>query len=228
MTFEYAKQRLTEKQKLRIQTRHKVSIERHGYEPQALFWSNREIQHIRFKKLMEILPSLEVLSAKQWSLLDVGCGFADLYDFLQDLDYAPNYSGLDISQDMVNAANAMHKHIEVNQGELVDFNYSENQFDYVFLSGALNEVVETELEGNAQQQGAYAKSVIFEMYRICKQGVAFNLLDKRHSWVASRTDLQAFTPVEIVGFCKGFASQVRLVEGYLENDFTVHLYKDRK
>ncbi|MEA1989071.1 MAG: class I SAM-dependent methyltransferase [Pseudomonadota bacterium] len=217
--------KLSDTQRKRIQTRHKSSVERYGYQPQALYWSNRDIQEIRFQELMGILPSSSLLKNLAWSLLDIGCGFADLMGYLQRHEYFPNYSGIDITPEMVFGAKSMHSELDIQQGELADFDFKVMQFDYVMLSGALNELVETEIEGTAQQQGEYAKSVIKGMYQICKKGVAFNLLDSRNEWVKSRFDLQSFLPEDMINFCQQFASDVELVEGYLENDFTIYLRK---
>ncbi|MDA3806837.1 MAG: class I SAM-dependent methyltransferase [Thiomicrorhabdus sp.] len=222
--------KLTAIQRLRIQTRHRVSIENYGYQPQALFWSTQAIQEIRFQKLIEILPQScfqsELNESHQaWSLLDVGCGFADLQRYMLKQQLFPDYTGIDVSPDMVRGAKGMAPELSVIEGELSDFEYTNNQFDYVMLSGALNEVVETDIEGLANQQGDYAKSVIRKMYEISRQGVAFNLLDRRFAWHETRTDLQSFYPQEIIEYCQSFAIQVTLVEGYLENDFTVYLHK---
>ncbi|WP_040725423.1 bifunctional 2-polyprenyl-6-hydroxyphenol methylase/3-demethylubiquinol 3-O-methyltransferase UbiG [Thiomicrorhabdus sp. Kp2] len=217
--------RLSKKQRLRIQTRHKVSVERYGYQPQALYWSSREIQEIRFQKLIEILPSPKTLKHQAWSLLDVGCGFADLVGYLERNNYFPDYTGIDVSPDMVRGAQSMHPQKTILEGELSELGFTDNQFDYVFLSGALNEVVETEIEGTAEFQGNYAKSVIMAMYKICKKGVAFNLLNSQNAWVKSRFDLQSFLPNEIEHFCASFVDEVVLIEGYLENDFTIYLRK---
>jgi SAM-dependent methyltransferase len=222
--------KLTAIQRLRIQTRHKVSIENYGYQPQALFWSTQAIQEIRFKKLLEILPktffksdSLE--DDQAWSLLDVGCGFADLHRYMVKQQLFPDYTGIDVSPDMVRGAKGMAPELNVFEGELSDFDYVAQQFDYVMLSGALNEVVETAVEGLANQQGDYAKLAIRKMYEISHLGVAFNLLDRRFAWHQTRNDLQSFYPQEIIEYCQSFASQVTLIEGYLENDFTVYLHK---
>ncbi|WEJ63496.1 class I SAM-dependent methyltransferase [Thiomicrorhabdus lithotrophica] len=217
--------KLSNTQRQRIQTRHKASVERYGYQPQALYWSNRDIQEIRFQQLMGILPSSADLKHQAWSLLDVGCGFADLVGFLQRHEYFPTYAGIDISPQVVLGAKSMNSGLDIQEGELADFDFKVRDFDYVMLSGALNEVVETEIEGTAQQQGEYAKSVIKTMYQICKKGVAFNLLDSRNEWVKSRFDLQSFLPEDIIQFCQAFANDVELVEGYLENDFTIYLRK---
>ncbi|MBN2865793.1 MAG: class I SAM-dependent methyltransferase [Thiotrichales bacterium] len=211
---------LSEKQRLRIQTRHKSSIEYYGYQPQALYWSSQEIQFIRFKKLSEILPRNQACS-----ILDVGCGFGDLKAYLQQQGFDIDYTGIDLSEDMVRSAGFKHPGIHVKQGDLFDFNPAEKQFDFVLLSGALNEVVETELEGTAEQKGRYAKAVIRKMYDTCKQGVAFNLLDNRNAWVASRPDLQSFQPEAIADYCQSFAHNVSWQDGYVDNDFTVFMYR---
>ena len=211
---------LSAKQRLRIQTRHKVSIEAHGYQPQALYWSSQEIQLIRFKKLSEILPRNQACS-----LLDVGCGFADLSAYLKQQGFQVDYTGIDLSEDMIRSAGFQHPGVQVQQGDVFDFNPESQQFDFVLLSGALNEVVETELEGTEQFQGRYAKAVIRKLYDSCKYGVAFNLLDARNAWVASRPDLQSFQPEDIAGYCKTFAHNVSWQDGYVDNDFTVFLYR---
>jgi len=217
--------KLSDKQRKRIQTRHKVSVERYGYQPKALYWSGREIQEIRFRIIMGILPSVSEFRHQSWSVLDVGCGFADLSVYLKNHGYSPNYCGIDVSPSMVLGAKSMYPRLEVFEGELADFPFEEAKFDYVMLSGALNEVVETEIEGTAEQQGEYAKSVIQNMYKVCRKGVAFNLLNKQNSWVKTRADLQSFMAEDVVEFCKSFSENVELVQGYLENDFTIFLRK---
>lgn len=219
--------KLSDKQKLRIQTRHRVSVERHGYQPQALYWTNQEIQELRFHALMGILSDFPSTLGEDasWSMLDVGCGFADLKRYLAQHELYPDYTGIDLSPDMVRGACAQSPDIKVYEGELSDFDYDNESFDFVMLSGALNEVVETEIEGTADQQGKYARSVIYGMYQACRAGVAFNLLNKHDAHIQKRTELQSFYPEEMMTFCQGFASKVRLVEGYLDNDFTIYLYK---
>ena len=219
--------RLSEKQRLRIQTRHKTSIECFGYKPQALYWSSQDIQLIRFKKLSEILPRdhTQEMDMSACSILDVGCGFGDLKAYLLQQGFVVDYTGLDLSADMVRSAGFKYPGIQVQQGDLFDLDPQSQQFDFVLLSGSLNEVVETELEGTAQFKGDYAKAVIRKMYDSCKEGVAFNLLDARNAWIASCYDLQSFQPEEIEAYCKTFATHVSWQDDYLDNDFTVFLYR---
>lgn len=218
-----SKSLLSEKQRLRIQTRHKYALERFGYTPQALFWSSREIQQKRFEILAQVFDSAKTQQAG--SLLDVGCGFGDLREYLRQNGVLVDYHGVDLSADMVQSAAFQYPGIQVVQGDLFDLNPAEESFDYVLLSGALNEVVETDVEHNAEYRGRYAKEVMRRMYQTCRIAVAFNLLDARNQWVQTRPDLQSFAPLEIVDYCRTFASKVTWRDGYLDNDFTVFLYK---
>lgn len=83
---------LPEKQRLRIQTRHQCSLERFGYTPQALFWSSREIQVLRFEVLSQVFKAQKTQQAG--SLLDVGCGFGDLSAYLRQIGLNCDYFGL--------------------------------------------------------------------------------------------------------------------------------------
>lgn len=209
--------RLSDAHRTRIQLRHKASIERFGYKPQALFWTDQDAQLQRFKVLASLLPSVEKPNHQAWSILDVGCGFADFYAYLNQAGYHINYTGIDVSPDMIDSAAWLHHGITLFEGELADQAFEENAFDFVFLSGALNEVVD--------ETGAYAKSVIRDLYRIARVGVGFNLLNKHNPWIQSRPDLQSFYPASIAAFCERFADKVDWRSDYLPNDFSVFLNK---
>ena len=211
--------RLPEKERKRIQIRHQVAIEYFGYQPKALFWQNREVQQVRFEVLSQIIHQLSHLPAKL-SILDIGCGFGDLYPFLQQQTKkgtwpAFEYFGIDVAPAMVESAGFQYPGIQVQQGELADFAFETGQFDLVMLSGSLNEPFE-----NSE---AYAKATIQEAYRVAKFGVTLNLLDARDERMAKADNLQAFDPVEMKSFCEGFAKEVRLREDYLPQDFTLYL-----
>jgi len=58
-----------------------------------------------------------------------------------------------------------------------------------------------------------------------KKVLLLNLLDARHEWTAGRWDLQSFLPQDIEKFVKSLSSKFRIIDGYLENDFSVYIYK---
>lgn len=198
-------------QRQRIIARHSDSLLRHGYSANALYWSNSEIQTLRFRVLSEI--GIE----EGASVLDVGCGFGDLAAYLQQRGLTVNYLGVDLSPHLIDKGREIHPGLDLRQGDLFDLDPPPRGYDYVLLSGALNEPL--------QDDGAYARRVIERMYETCSRGVAFNLLDRRNEWVARRFDLQSFNPDEIITFCQTLGARCQLRDDYLDNDFTVYLHR---
>jgi len=187
---------------------HRDSLARHGHSPHALFWSSREVQETRFR----MLAGIGIASGD--TVLDVGCGFADLYDWLAGQGIQVSYTGLDLSPDLLKEARRRHPALPLVGGEIFAL-HPEPSFDWVVLSGALNWPMRDGLE--------YVRRVVRHMFGLCRRGVAFNLLDARHVSGFGRFGLQCFDPDEIVAYCRGINDDCRLVDGYLQNDFTVYL-----
>ncbi|HHH38296.1 MAG TPA: class I SAM-dependent methyltransferase [Sedimenticola sp.] len=198
-----------ESQRRRIIDRHRDSLLRHGHHPHALYWSSRAVQETRFRVLSEI----GIASGD--SVLDVGCGFADLATWLERAGTPVCYTGIDLSPDLIAEARRQHPGLALHTGELADGGFGPQAFDWVVLSGALNEPL--------HDQGAYARRTILAMYRHCRRGTAFNLLDARR---VRAHDLYSADPGETLAFCRTVARRCRLVEGYLPDDFTLYLYRE--
>lgn len=184
---------------------------RHAYHPNALYWSDQESQHLRFKILMDI-----GMQAGD-SVLDVGCGFGDFADYLAKQGKSVRFTGIDLSEELLEEGRKRYSDISLISGDLYDFDPSPESFDYVTLSGALNR--------NLDDNGNYARSVIRRMFDACRKGIAFNLLDSRHQWTNSRWDLQSFHPDEIGELVRAFSDSFEIRDEYLENDFTVYAWK---
>jgi len=202
---------MTPRQRQRIVDRHRDALKRHGWHARALYWSSREVQETRFAVLAEV-----GLQAGD-RLLDVGCGFGDLAIFLRNRGHDVAYAGIDLSPDLVRAGRERYPGLDLREGDLFDLDPAPESFDVVMLSGALNE--------GLGDGGEHARRVIERMYRTARRAVAFNLLDARNDWVASRSDLQSFHPEAMQAFCATFAQRCELREGYLDNDFTLFLYR---
>ena len=198
--------RMKKEQRKRIVDRHRDSLTRYGCHPKALYWSSREIQEIRFRVLAEIgIESGD-------SVLDVGCGFGDFKDWITGQGRDICYTGVDLSPDLIRVAREKHPDTALFCGELSDFDFAFGSFDWVVLSGALNEQL--------YDEGAYAHGMIASMFALCREGLAFNLLDARY---LRAHDLQSFEPEEISIYCRGLSPSVELVDNYLSNDFTIYM-----
>jgi len=197
---------MKKEQRKRIVDRHRDSLTRFGYSSHALYWSSREIQELRFKVLAEIgIESGD-------SVFDVGCGFADFKLWFEKQSGALDFTGIDLSPDLVSEASKRHPDAELIVGDLFDMAFAEKSFDWVILSGALNELL--------HDDGDYARRSITRMFELCRKGVAFNLLNARHF---RPHDLQTHLPEEMLAFCHELTSDCMLREEYLKNDFTIYM-----
>lgn len=197
-------------QRQRIVERHRDALHRHGHHPHALYWSSRAVQELRFA----ILCDIGIGNGD--SLLDVGCGFGDLAAYLAQQGLELSYTGIDLSPDLISAGRARYAGIKLHEGDIFEFDPPAEAYDYLLLSGALNEALNDE--------GAYARRVIERMFATCRKGVALNLLNREDPWVAGRGDLQSFYPEQMQRYCEGLGARVTLKRDYLDNDFTLYLY----
>ena len=212
---------MNSEQRARIVISQKNALRRNGYHPNALFWSNQAVQEKRFEILMDI-------GVKQNNtVLDIGCGFGDFAGFLKQQKKPVHYTGIDISNDLLIEGRSQNSHLEnfeLIEADIFEYNPLPRSFDYVTLSGALNR----KFMGNSGVECAkdYSLNVIEQMLKISKIGIAFNLLDARHKWTAERWDLQSFHPDEISQFIQPLTRNFKIIDGYLENDFTVYAWQE--
>jgi len=197
---------MDEKQRQRIINKHRDSLTRFGYHPNALYWSGRDIQEIRFKVLADI--GIQDGDA----VLDVGCGFGDFKSWAVEQDIELNYTGIDLSPDILAQAKSRHADGIFYAGDLFDVSLKDQSFDWVILSGALNEQL--------HDDSTYAKLVIKRMYKLCSKGVAFNMLDARF---LKAHDLHSQMPEDMLAFCQQLCPDCSLVDDYLKNDFSMYM-----
>jgi len=194
----------------RMIERHQRSHASFGYSPESLSWASRGVQKVRFKVLSEIGI------AAHDSLLDVGCGFADLYSWLSGHELPVAYTGIDLSPEILATAKQINPELALLHGELFDFDWPPGSFDWVVLSGTLN--------WELKDEGAYARRVIRRMFGLCRKGVAFNLLDRNDFDAAMLNEMTAFEPQEVLAFCRQLSADCRLRNDYLAGDFTIYIY----
>jgi SAM-dependent methyltransferase len=75
----------------------------YGYDPRTLGW-NVGSQRVRFEALLEGLRDDDYAA-----ILDVGCGFGDLLDFLRARGWQGRYTGIDLVPELVAEARRRHE-----------------------------------------------------------------------------------------------------------------------
>ena len=182
---------------------------RHGAGFSSLLWASPHTQTVRSAALTRMAG----LNGK--SLLDVGCGRADLLDFLLDRRIKPaHYVGLEGVATLADAAEAKgHKDAMIVRADFV--REPLRMFvaaDVVYFSGSLNTLDSTTF---------YA--TLRKAYDAAAEQLVFNFLCSPE--LAGMTYLQWHHPAEVWAFCKTLTDDVRRLDDYLHGDTTFALTK---
>ena len=113
----------------------------HGKDIKTLGWGNIEQQEYRFKNI------LNATDFNKKNILDIGCGFGDLYDFLKKSQIKiQSYTGWDINENLLEKANNREDEIvKYEISDIAKFSVShKDKFDIGIMLGLLNFKLESE------------------------------------------------------------------------------------
>ncbi len=197
-------------------------IEKYGISYKSLEWNSTESQFKRFEILCEVAD----LNGK--SVLDVGCGFAHLFDYLVDNEICAEYSGMDIVPKMIELAQSRWGHLDLFCGDIRAMDTLRKKYDYVLASGIL-----TKMESVAN----VTKS-IRNMFSLCRRGVAFNTVSIYSFTLRNYEEKTGLgdifyhyvdqlwaNPSELFDFCMTITPHVVLRHDYRHNDLTIYMYR---
>lgn len=191
-----------------IKERYRDYYKIYGDNVRSLGWKDEESQGLRFRVLSEIAN----LSGR--SVLDIGCGFGDFYGYLKESLSDFDYRGIDFSEDFINAARKKYPSAEFIVGNFLDAGFLE-EYDYVIASGLFN----TKITDNLN----FLQSCVEKMYRICRCGVAINMLTDKVDYM--KEDLCYYNPGSMLNRCLGISRHVALRHDYPLYEFSVYIFK---
>lgn len=188
--------------------RYEDKLAKFGYSPKTVGWRDKEQQELRFKILQEIGD----LDGR--SILDIGCGFGDFYDFLVKKGLKIDYTGYDISPRIINRAKKRHPHVNFEVKD-ISIEHVNVKFDYVFESGIFNHQIADNIK--------YAKKTIVKMFELCNIGIGFNMVT---NYVDFEEDhLFYYSPEQFFKFAKKISRFVTLKHDYPLYEFTIYIHK---
>ena len=110
-----------------------AKVQTYGASPQGVDWNSMESQNLRFKQVLNVC---EESSGLHHSILDYGCGYGAMADFILANRYQLEYEGLDISAEMIREARLCHPTMDPNRFHLGPIQGL--KADYVVASGIFN------------------------------------------------------------------------------------------
>ncbi len=182
---------------------YQAAIQKYGDTSRGVHWNSEKSQQKRFDILLSFIQET------QFSLVDAGCGFGDLYHYMQEKGVGcTSYTGLDISPSMVDIA-------KEKTGERIlacDICRDElPKADYYLCSGAMNILTRFD-----------TYLFIRNCYEACSKAFVFNLLmGEDDSLVYNH-----FYPRELKDLFDELGAKVEIKKGYLPHDFSVCLRKE--
>jgi len=177
------------------------SIKEFGISAQGVRWNNKYSQYKRFETITKRMKK----HLKTSTLVDVGCGFGEYFEYLKLNHKTPEkYIGIDCEVDMINICK---KRFPNEEFHLLDVLNDDLIFaDYLISSGALNILPYNEVE-----------VFIAKCFEYSHKAFIFNSLQK--------LTFNGIKQYEIIDICKKYSDNVSVFDGYLENDFTIVMVK---
>ncbi len=190
-------------------------IQEHGASPRGSDWNSAVSQNTRFDQL------LKVIETQSFSILDYGCGYGALADYLATKGFDVDYYGYDILESAIETARKVH----MNKPRRVFFT-EKSQLpicNYTIASGIFN----FRGEQSFDDWTAYVLSVLNDFNQLSLYGFSSNFLTKYSDADKMRSDLYYADPLFLFDYCKhNFSKNVALLHDYRLYDFTLIVRKD--
>ena len=192
-------------------------LEEFGATPKGVDYNGLESQALRFEQLVKVIDP-----SKSFTVIDYGCGYGAMFDFLYKKGWTFEYCGVDLLEGMVLAGREAHKgfsnaRFTTNESEISNVDY--------LLAGSIFNI---KLDESYEEWQTFTCETLKRMNALCTKGFAFNMLTKYSDAdrMAQRPDLFYGDPLFFFDFCKrNFSRNVALLHDYGLYDFTILVRK---
>lgn len=193
-------------------------LESFGATPRGVDYNGPEAQAVRFEQLVKVIRP-----DQPFTVIDYGCGYGALFDFLKQRGWQFEYHGIDLIEKMVIAGREAHRgdpnaHFTTREDELPAADY--------LLAGAIFNI---KMEAAYDDWRDLVCATLARMNSLCTRGFAFNMLTgySDADRMAARPDLFFGDPLFFFDFCKrNFSRNAALLHDYGIYDFTILVRKD--
>ena len=190
-----------------------IKIDNYNDVPLGVDWNSNEAQEIRQDQVLKIINT-----TNKFSINDVGCGYAHLFDYLRIKKYSDfKYYGCDISLQMLKQAKKRYVNTDIKL-QLINSINEINISDYSVASGIFN--IKQEVQNNEWK--AYIFECLEQINKKSQKGFSFNMLTSYADKKFMRPDLHYGDPLFYFDYCKKkFYNNVSLLHDYGLYDFTI-------
>jgi len=191
-------------------------IQEHGASPRGSDWNGEESQNTRFDQVLKVIEG-----NAPFSLLDYGCGYGALADYMETKGFTAQYIGFDILESAIEIARKTH---ENKAWCTFAFDKASLQAcDYTVSSGIFNFRANNSFEAWTE----HILATLSDFNQLSRSGFSSNFLTKYSDADKMRPDLYYADPLFFFDYCKrNFAKNVAILHDYRLYDFTIIVRKD--
>jgi SAM-dependent methyltransferase len=195
----------------RVRRYYEALLGRHGPTARGVDWKSESSQALRFRQLERLWEE-----DPHATLIDYGCGYGALADYVRSRGHKGRYTGFDISRRMTDAGAA-----RAMQLPDCSWTFDRSQLepaDYAVASGVFN----VKLDASDDVWREYVKRCLADLASLGKRGFAFNALSLFSDADRRRPDLHYADPFELFELCRrSYSRFVALLHDYPLYEFTV-------
>ncbi len=199
----------------KVSTYYSEKIQTYGPSPGGVDWNSAESQQLRFKQLLKIVSTPH----EHFSVLDYGCGFGSLHEFMNTIYPDYHFTGYDFTQSMIEQATKLHPTANARWESSLD---QVGKHDYAIASGIFN----VKLDISAAEWEEYILHHLQRMDSYSKKGFSFNLLSTYSDANHRKDHLYYADPAFVLDYCVSrFSKYVALLHDYPLYEFTILIRK---
>lgn len=190
-------------------------LAQHGETPRGVDWNGEESQTLRFMQLCKIIDT-----SNPFTINDIGCGYGALYDFLAHKFESFAYSGIDVSESMIQTARQRYQ--DKSNAHFFLSSKPDQVADYGIASGIFN----VRLERSDEEWRAYIEDTLDVLDHTSRLGFAFNCLTSYSDVDKMRGHLYYADSCVLFDLCKRrYSRNVALLHDYGLFEFTILVKK---
>jgi SAM-dependent methyltransferase len=211
---------MSEKKYTGIVEHYEKCFDKYGDSHLGMDWPKADDADKRYQVMLDI-GKFSRTGAKDFSMLDFGCGTAHLYEYiLKNKLTGIEYSGLDLSEKFVNVCRQKFPGIKFYCADLLESPDTIAAVDYLVMNGVFTEKRQLSFD----EMFEYFQKLITATFAKVNVGIAFNVMSKAVDW--EREDLFHMPADMLIQFLTQKLSRNFIIRNdYGLYEYTVYLYK---
>jgi len=195
----------------RVRRYYEGRLHEHGATARGVDWNSEASQLLRFRQLERLWEE-----EPDAGVLDYGCGYGALAEYIRARGHRGPYTGFDISPEMADAA--VRRGGQLSSCQWTSDRSQLRPAEYAVASGILN----VKLDASDEDWRAYLWRTIADLASLGTRGFGFNALTAYSDADKKRPDLYYADPLELFDCCRRtYGRFVALAHDYPLYEFTI-------